>query len=599
MEDRRTQMKGRFTTPSPLVYLAAAVAVYWRVWSGNPAHDVQFGPDVALITWFLAWVPQALLHGHNPLFSTAANAPYGINMLNNTSELLLGALGTPITLLFGPIATFNVLMTTALAGSATSAYFLTRRFTDWLPAAFAAGLVFGFSPYMMASSFGTHIQLSFMVVPPLILLVLHEMLIRQQWSVRRCGLSLAGLVIAQFFISVEVLVSTALMAALVVVVVVIAGRHSIRERADYVWRSAVLAAAVVVVVLAYPIWFLARGPGSIRGPIQLVPEAYRADLLAPFIPDVFQKLAPSDAQTYSVHFSNSLVENGSYLGIPLVMALGVGVLWLRRRADIWVLAICGIGMFVLSLGGALAIVHAPVINPYGSAVGRIALPEAILNKLPLLKNTIPGRFSGYVALFAALLLALILHELHQRWAGRRAGWAAPALVAVVCFIPLIPAVPIESIGPLTIPTYFSGNAVTALQPGSTTLVLPYPSEPFYEAQTWQVDGSHPFRFNLPGGYFLVDQSNNGYRIAFSTTISYTRDSLTAETFIGLSRDQVPAETPSLKAKLLKQLHQWGVTNVVVPLASTPYASVNVAFVTWLFGPPTAANVSGATVWYRI
>lgn len=581
------------------LYVAGAVVVFWHVWSGSPTRDTQFGPDTALNTWFLAWAPQALLHGLNPFFSSAGNAPYGINVLSNTSELLLGMLATPITKIFGPIATFNVLMTGALAGSATSGYFLARRFTTWRPAAFAGGLLFGFSPYMIAASVGTHLHLTFLVFPPLILLVLHELLVRQQWSVRRCGLTLAGLVIAQFFVSVEVLVITALTAAVAVVIAVIAGRASVRARLGYVWRAAVLTLGVTVVVLAYPIWYLARGPGHIVGPIQLEPEAYRADLFGPVVPDALQKLAPLWATSRSAHFANSLVENGSYLGIPLLVILVVGVIWLRRHANVWVAALSAAAVFVLSLGGALAIVHAPATNAHGSAIGRVALPEVVLAKLPILSNTIPARFSGFVALFASLLLAIIIDALHQKWPRRARRWAVPAIVGVICFVPLIPAVPIGSIEPVVVPPYFSGQAVTALKPGGLSLVLPYPSEWYPADQLWQIAGSHPYRFDLPGGYFLVAQTNKGSRLAFTPTISYTRDSLTAEVFLGLGDGKVPRETGALKARLLAQFQAWGVTSVVVPLAFTPNAALTVTFVTWLLGRPTATNVSGATVWYKI
>ena len=91
---------------------------------------------------------------------------------------------------------------------------------------------------------------------------------------RRSGLSLAGLVIAQFFVSVEVLVITALTAAVAVVVAAIVGHAVLRRQMAYAARSALLALVVSVVVLAYPIWFLDKGPGHIVGPIQLEPEAY-------------------------------------------------------------------------------------------------------------------------------------------------------------------------------------------------------------------------------------------------------------------------------------------------------------------------------------
>ena len=91
----RTMSPTAATAAVVALYGAGAVVVYWHVWTGSPSHDTQFGPDTALNTWFLAWAPQALLHGLDPFFSHAGNAPYGINVLANTSELLWGCWPPP------------------------------------------------------------------------------------------------------------------------------------------------------------------------------------------------------------------------------------------------------------------------------------------------------------------------------------------------------------------------------------------------------------------------------------------------------------------------------------------------------------------------
>jgi hypothetical protein len=116
---------------------------------------------------------------------------------------------------------------------------------------------------------------------------------------------------------------------------------------------------------------------------------------------------------------------------------------------------------------------------------------------------------------------------------------------------------------------------------------------------WQVVGSHPFRFDLPGGYFLVPQTNQGNRVAFSRSVSYTRDSLSAEVFIGLARGVMPHESGALKVDLLAQFRSWHVANVVVPLAYTPDVGTTVNFLTWLLGAPSTSDRDGVTAWYRI
>jgi hypothetical protein len=172
------------------------------------------------------------------------------------------------------------------------------------------------------------------------------------------------------------------------------------------------------------------------------------------------------------------------------------------------------------------------------------------------------------------------------------------VAAVICFIPLIPDGP-YGVGPLTVPAYFAGPAAAALPPGSTALVLPFPSEFYFEPQMWQVAGNYPYRFNIPSGYFLLAQTDQGNIVATSALLDYTRDSLSARVFVGLAQGKVPKETPALKAALRAQFRQWHITSIVVPIADTPHAAESVSFLTWLEGKPTATNVSGATVWYRI
>jgi hypothetical protein len=77
-------------------------------------------------------------------------------------------------------------------------------------------------------------------------------------------------------------------------------------------------------------------------------------------------LAPASLTKTSAVFASSPVENGSYLGITLVVTVvaSVLVLW-RRSAVVRVAAIGGAVAWLLSLGGGLFIRSAPGTSPSG------------------------------------------------------------------------------------------------------------------------------------------------------------------------------------------------------------------------------------------
>ena len=266
-----------------VTYCGAAVIFWWHSWSPGFAHVYPGSADQVQMMWFLNWVPYTLGHHMNPLFSTLANAPNGINMVNNTSVMFVGLLVSPITVLFGPAAALNTALTLALAGSATSMYFVTRRFTTWRPAAFVAGLVYGVGPYGVAQG-ASHLQLSFVVLPPIILLLVHDIAVRKEGSSVLRGVILGLLVTAQFFVSVEVLAMTAIFGVLLFAYIAVRGHRMIPAQFSSALRGYASTAGVAVVLLAYPVWYMEHGPGHLTG-YYSIPAPYHADLLSPLIPD--------------------------------------------------------------------------------------------------------------------------------------------------------------------------------------------------------------------------------------------------------------------------------------------------------------------------
>ena len=151
-------------------YLLGAFFVTGRLWI-NPAGRWQTGDiqDVDQATWFMRYTATAVGHFQLPaLMTTAMNAPHGVNLMWNTSLLLPGVVVAPVTLLFGPQVSLSLLLVLGFAGSATSMFYVLRRWGASSMAAVLGGALYGFSPALVNSGIG-HYSLVLAMVLPLIL----------------------------------------------------------------------------------------------------------------------------------------------------------------------------------------------------------------------------------------------------------------------------------------------------------------------------------------------------------------------------------------------------------------------------------------------
>ncbi len=98
----------------------------------------------------------------------------------------------PVTWLFGPVTATNVALTLAPALSAWGCFAAIRPLVTWKPGAIPAGLVYGYSAAIVTSLAFGHVSVTWLVIPPLLFTTLHEIVIRQEHSVRRDGLVLAA-----------------------------------------------------------------------------------------------------------------------------------------------------------------------------------------------------------------------------------------------------------------------------------------------------------------------------------------------------------------------------------------------------------------------
>jgi hypothetical protein len=176
------------------VYLLLAFGLFSSAWRDPTYLSVGAAGDAELFMWMLAWVPYSISHGLNPFFTDFLVYPQGANLLWTLIPIVPGLLLSPSMVLFGPVASYNLAMTLALATSAWCAYLAVNSLVQDRLGAFIGGLVFGFSPYMLAHSLG-HPNLVICATPALVLLILTELFVRQRLRAWQGGLAL-GLVVA-------------------------------------------------------------------------------------------------------------------------------------------------------------------------------------------------------------------------------------------------------------------------------------------------------------------------------------------------------------------------------------------------------------------
>src|SRR5438309_1742433 len=143
------------------VFVVLAVLLFASTWRHPSAAWIGDARDPHLFMWYLGWVPSQVVSGHSPLFTTYLDYPSGANLMWNTSIFVPAMLLWPVTAALGPVVSYNVLVTAAVALSAWCAFLAVRRLVANDLFAGAAGLLYGFSPYMVGQSAGhPHVTLA-------------------------------------------------------------------------------------------------------------------------------------------------------------------------------------------------------------------------------------------------------------------------------------------------------------------------------------------------------------------------------------------------------------------------------------------------------
>jgi hypothetical protein len=442
----------------------AALVIYSTAWvvhyvpalvlhPGLPQLD-QTSMDPNSFVWNLQWWPYALSHGIDPLVTNVIGAPAGFNLSWLTTVPAIALVAAPITAIFGPIVTFNVLTVAAPPLAAWAAFVLCRRLTGRFWPAFTGGVVYGFSAYEMDHTVAGHLNLTFSLLLPLMayLVVLWR---DGSISPRRFVCLLALGLILQALIFLETFAGVTLFWAAGLLVGYLFADRAARPVIARLGRYVGLAYVVAVgLMLPYLIYVMTHAPGGFA---LTSPRSSSLNLES--------LIVPRPTRTFSIgwlhHASTKLpaLTLAGYVGIPLLLVvLGLAVWGWQRRLTRFLLV-----MFVFSVLVALG----PDLTV--GTLHAIPAPWALLWKLPLVRSAFPVRFVVFGFLALAVMVAVWLAS-PFRLTSLRWLLAAVAIAAVVVNIPRITAPRPSPKSPM--PSFItSGEYRHYLTRGETMLVI--------------------------------------------------------------------------------------------------------------------------------
>lgn len=444
------------------LYSLAAVVLFFQRGLGTGTTYLGGGTDPSLYIWMFQFLPDALVHLHNPLLLAPAWAPTGLNITQATTTPGLALMAWPITAVVGPVVAFNIVSMAAPALAATSAFLFASAFTERWGAALVSGWLFGFSTYVFAALLG-HLQVDFVAFVPLAFLAVVQ---RSRRRIRLISyvVWLVLVLVAQFLTSLETFATMGLFLFLFTAVAEAScsggiGRVLRLRRGNLL--LGLMAAGMLAAVIMSP-FMAAFFKDYTRIPLEQGNSGYWSlDLLDFVVPTPVTWIGGRLALPIARHFTGNWSEDLGYVGLPLLSIIVLAA-WNRRRERLaWPLIVLFVVGAVCTLG--------PHLHVFGRRV--FDLPWIYIGRLPLLSNAQPGRLMVFVLLAMSGLAALWIERLPRGQLGATLLLAGAAMFT-------LPASISHRHGwwdsPVPKAKLFTSGRYRSLIPrGSTVLFLPF------------------------------------------------------------------------------------------------------------------------------
>jgi hypothetical protein len=362
--------------------------------------------------------------------------------------------------------------------AAGSAFLLCRWVSDSFLPSLLGGFLFGFSPYMVAHMRG---HLSLVLIFPIPLIIYCFLLrVNKQISVLTFVTAVAGLILFQFLCCQEIIASAGVFAAFSFAAGFLLLSGSVgREfcRASFLVAISCIFAVIFLAPFLYYMVCLSFPHAPINSPV-----VYSSNLIGLVVPtpllmigrqNVFRSLA-----FWFTAGGGNFAEATAYINLAFLILISSVAITYWSKPEHKMLMLLLLVIIIASLGPRL---HLTLITG-------IPLPWSLVANLPLLDQTLPGRFMMFAFLAVSLIVTIYLSEpnhLGIRW-----------VLAIVGIILMIPDLGHEGrVSKMSTPPFFSdGSYARYLQRGENVLILPYGGQ----GMLWQAQTD--MYFSLAVGY---------------------------------------------------------------------------------------------------
>lgn len=453
------------------VFVALSYGFYAPPGSVLPYGYLGVGSDPYIFVWFLHWWLFALQQ-HLPLFhSYYVDAPTGMDLSWKTGIITLAALAAPLTLKYGAFFVYNLLMILSPALAGWAVYLCAVTLTRDYVAAFVSGVIFAFSSYMLGHMHGELNMSCIFAVPFSLFLCLRAG--REGWRWWSLAITLGIMLALEFGISQEIFAAQCLFGVLAWCVCFWLWPQG-RDKMLRLAPGIVAGIGLAVLLVSPLIWLMLIHYGGAAGITS--PSKFSNDLLEIIFPSPMNWLGGGWFAPLTSKFKGDIYENTGYIGLPLLVLLGVLYKKYRQMPAIRIAAWLALVFVVLSFG--------PYLHVMGVWVS--TAPWILVYKLPFLKAMLPVRFTLFMWLAIVLMLAV--------WLAAPGTKAGRYIILAACLVFLLPNHKLDRVwGRLVVPTVLTDGTI---EPGSQIMILP---EAGYEIGLQYAAG---MRFKLVGQGYL-------------------------------------------------------------------------------------------------